>query len=161
MHRSCQGGHDEEPGVRNQGPGGGRARRGRIDVSDVSRCRLLLPPDSRLPAPRGGPMPEHGYPRFPTIHHETIVFASEDDLWITCSRGGQAIRLTAGVGEASYPRLSPDGGEVAFVGREEGPAEVYVVPVAGGTARRLTFQAAQRVSVVGWSADGRSVLYAS
>jgi tricorn protease len=106
-------------------------------------------------------MPEHGYPRFPTIHDDTIVFASEDDLWITSARGGQAVRLTAGVGEAGYPRLAPDGSEVAFVGREEGPAEVYVVPVAGGTARRLTFQAAQRVQVVGWTADGQSVIYAS
>src|SRR5215217_5544080 len=62
-------------------------------------------------------MPEHGYPRFPTIHDDTVVFASEDDLWIT--------------------------------------------PAAGGTARRLTFQAAQRVSVVGWTPDGQSVVYAS
>jgi len=106
-------------------------------------------------------MPEHGYPRFPTINGDTVVFASEDDLWITSATGGAATRLTAGVGEASHPRLSPDGTQVAFVGREEGPAEVYVVPIAGGTARRLTFQAAQRVSISGWSADGRAVLYGS
>src|SRR3954465_8957010 len=106
-------------------------------------------------------MPEHGYPRFPTIHNDTIVFASEDDLWVTSANGGVAARLTAGVGETSHPRLSPDGTLVAFVGREEGPAEVYVVPVEGGTARRLTFQAAQRVSVAGWSPDGRSFLCAS
>jgi tricorn protease len=105
-------------------------------------------------------MPEHGYPRFPTLHDDTVVFASEDDLWITTAQGGQAARLTAGVGEASYPRLSPNGSEVAFVGREEGPAEVYVLPVEGGAARRLTFQAAARVSVVGWSADGQSIVYA-
>ena len=36
-------------------------------------------------------MPEHGYPRFPTIHDDTIVFASEDDLWITSAGGGQAV----------------------------------------------------------------------
>src|SRR5919206_791257 len=35
------------------------------------------------------------------------------------------------------------------------------MPVQGGTARRLTFQAAQRMAVVAWSADGRSIIYAS
>ena len=106
-------------------------------------------------------MPERGYPRFPTIHQDTVVFASEDDLWIASANGGAAARLTAGVGEASHPRLSPDGTQVAFVGREEGPAEVYVLPVEGGAARRLTFQGAQRVTIAGWSKDGSGILYAS
>src|SRR5436190_15715976 len=103
-------------------------------------------------------MAEQGYPRFPALHDDTLVFVSEDDLWITSANGGQAARLTAGVGEASHPRLSPDGTLVAFVGREEGPAEVYVMPVEGGTARRLTFQAAQRVSIAAWSVDGHAIV---
>src|SRR5215469_10077783 len=104
-------------------------------------------------------MPSQGYVRYPTIYQDSIVFVSEDDLWLVCSEGGRAERLTAGVGEVSYPHFSPDGQQLAFVGREEGPSEVFVMPASGGSAQRLTFHSGL-CRVLGWSSDGTEVLYA-
>ncbi len=104
-------------------------------------------------------MPQ-GYIRFPHIHQDTIVFVSEDDLWLIESSGGRAERLTAGVNLISSPRFSPDGQLLAFVGCEEGPSEVYVMPALGGPAQRLTFQAAS-CHVLGWSPSSEEILYAS
>ena len=104
-------------------------------------------------------MPQ-GYVRFPSIYQDQIVFVSEDDLWSISTTGGRAERLTAGVGEVSYPQFSPDGKLLAFVGREEGPSEVYVMPSQGGIAQRLTFEGAS-CHVLGWSLKGDKILYSS
>jgi tricorn protease len=108
----------------------------------------------------GETMPSQGYVRFPSIFQDQIVFVSEDDLWLVSSDGGRAERLTAGVGAVSYPHFSPDGKQLAFVGREEGPSEVFVMPASGGSAQRLTFHSGL-CRVLGWSSDGAEILYAS
>jgi tricorn protease len=105
-------------------------------------------------------MSAQGYVRFPTIFQDQIVFVAEDDLWLVESSGGRAERLTAGVGEISHPRFSPDGKWLAFVGSEEGPSEVFVMPADGGPAQRLTYHSAT-CRVVGWTPDGSEILYAS
>jgi len=102
----------------------------------------------------------HGYYRHPTIQGDTIVFACEDDLWRAPAQGGRAERLTVGLAEAGRPRLSPDGQLLAFVGREEGPTEVYVMPAAGGEATRLTYQGAQ-CTVAAWTPSGDAIVYST
>jgi tricorn protease len=101
-------------------------------------------------------MGEQGYYRTPTIHADTVVFASEGDLWSVPATGGQATRLTANPGQASWPALSADGRLLAYTGRDEGQTEVYVMPAGGGEARRLTFLGGD-LRVAGWHPDGRVV----
>jgi tricorn protease len=105
-------------------------------------------------------MPSQGYIRFPHLYQDRIVFVAEDDLWLVSDEGGRAGRLTAGVGEVSTPRFSPDGNHLAFVGREEGPSEVYVMPANGEPAKRLTFDAGN-CSVLGWTPSGEEILFST
>jgi len=101
-----------------------------------------------------------GYYRFPTIHKDTIIFVSEDDLWRVSLKDAQARRLTSNLAEIRNPFLSPDGEWVAFTGREEGHSEVYLMPSTGGIAERLTYLGALTF-VLGWSRDGRDIIFAS
>ena len=54
-------------------------------------------------------MNDNAYLRHPTLHGDTVVFVSDDDLWRVGTGGGVALRLTAGLSEPSTPCLSPDG----------------------------------------------------
>jgi tricorn protease len=97
-----------------------------------------------------------GYYRFPTVNRDTIVFVSEDDLWSVPTRGGIARRLTSNLGEVTRPVLSQDGKWLAFVGREEGQADVYLMPALGGQAKRLTFHGGI-CWTVGWTKDDKII----
>ncbi|HLH47668.1 MAG TPA: S41 family peptidase [Acidimicrobiales bacterium] len=101
---------------------------------------------------------ETPYLRQPTIHGDRLAFVTDDDLWIGSVDGGDAWRLTADGALVRTPRLSPDGGLVAYASRAEGQWEAWVVPVDGGPARRLTWWGDATTSVLGWTADGRVVV---
>ncbi|MBS1226483.1 MAG: periplasmic component of the Tol biopolymer transport system like protein, partial [Candidatus Aminicenantes bacterium] len=96
----------------------------------------------------------------PSLSRTQIVFAYAGDLWLTGRDGGPAARLTTGVGIESDPAFSPDGSLVAFSGQYDGNTDVYVVAAAGGVPRRLTHHP-QPDAVVGWTPDGKRVLFSS
>lgn len=105
--------------------------------------------------------PAHAtYFRMPAIAGDTVVFVSEGDIWRAPAGGGQAVRLTTHPEAESFPFLSPDRQWLAFVGRYEGPAEVYVMPLTGGTPKRLTHDGGNSARVQGWTPDGK-ILYSS
>jgi len=98
--------------------------------------------------------------RFPSVSKTQIVFNYGGDLWIVSRDGGDAHRLTSGVGIETSPSFSPDGTMIAFTGEYDGNRDVYVVAASGGVPRRLTFHPAEE-RVVGWTPDGKNILFAS
>jgi len=109
--------------------------------------------------------------RYPTLSDQTVVFVAHDNLWAAARGGGAATRLTANPGRDLMPRFSPDGRWIAFSGEYQGNRDVYVIPAAGGEARRLTFtsdiveEAPLRWGpnnlVITWTPDSQSIIFLS
>jgi tricorn protease len=96
----------------------------------------------------------------PAVSKTQVAFAYAADLWIVGRDGGEATRLTTGIGIESYPVFSPDGSILAFTGQYDGNTDVYVIPANGGVPKRLTFHPGVD-EVVGWTPDGKSILFRS
>jgi len=98
--------------------------------------------------------------RHPTISQTQVVFSFAGDLWIVARDGGDARRLTSGIGVETDPFFSPDGQQVAFSGEYDGNQDVYVVPASGGVPKRLTYHPSAD-TVRGWTPDGRRIMFTS
>ncbi len=96
----------------------------------------------------------------PTVNRTHVVFSYAGDLWSVPREGGDARRLTTGVGIEADPKFSPDGQWVAFTGEYDGNVDVFVVAASGGVPKRLTYHPGGDAAV-GWTPDGRQVLFAS
>ena len=96
----------------------------------------------------------------PTLSKTHIAFAYAGDLWLVARDGGEARLLTSGSGTKSDPVFSPDGSLIAFTGDYDGNVDVYVMPSAGGVPRRLTHHPGVD-EVIGWTPDGKAVLFRS
>ena len=101
-------------------------------------------------------------PRFvfrPDVHGDQVVFNWDGDLWTGSLKGGDARRLTSAPGNESFARISPDGKWIAFTAQYESSGDVYVMPAAGGTPKRLTWHGFAQVQ--GWTPDGKVLFTAA
>jgi len=98
--------------------------------------------------------------QYPDVSETQITFVYGDDVWIASKSGGDAHRLSSPDGSEGYPRFSPDGNKIAYTANYHGNNDVYIIDVNGGIPRRLTFHG-MNDKVLGWTPDGKSVLFAS
>lgn len=96
----------------------------------------------------------------PAISKTHIAFVYAGDLWLVSRDGGEAERLTTGVGTETDPFFSADGAMIAFTGEYDGNVDAYVVPASGGVPKRLTYHPGAD-SVAGWTPDGKQILFRS
>jgi Tol biopolymer transport system component len=95
---------------------------------------------------------------------DRLTLQDPDALFLFSTDTGERKRLTdpprRGHGDRN-PRVSPDGRTIAFVRRSENQVvcDVYLVPAAGGEARRLT-SVEWNIFDLDWTADGQAIVLA-
>ncbi len=130
-----------------------------IEVRDLMRLRMVSDPQISPDASRVA------------FVHTTIDFDEDEyvhDIYIVDVKTGRMGQFTSGRGKDKHPRWSPDGRKLLFTSTppsEEGEekkkkAQLYVIPLDGGEARRLT-DIEGGVESPRWSPDGRRILFIS
>jgi tricorn protease len=89
-----------------------------------------------------------------------IAFVHGGDIWVVPARGGEARLLVAHAANESRPVYSPDGTRLAFMSNRAGSPDIWILMLADGSLRRLTFNDATE-QLDGWSRDGRWIYYSS
>ena len=107
--------------------------------------------------------PGRGYLSHPAIQGDRLVFVADRDLWTTKLSGSapyEAARLTSGAGGESWPVISSDGKTLAFAADYDGNPEIYVMPITGGSPKRLTFHDSSEQPLA-FTPDNQSVIFRS
>jgi Tol biopolymer transport system component len=92
-----------------------------------------------------------------------MVYASTQhkvtsDIYIKSIDGRVVTQLTSDPANDVMPKISPDGGRVAFASNRSGNWDIYVMPITGGRAIQLT-NTAQDDLHPSWSPDGNRIAF--
>lgn len=87
-----------------------------------------------------------------------LVFELLGDLYRLPAGGGEAERLTSGLGYDSQPAVSPDGTMIAFISDRDGDDNLWVADADGSNPRRISDLSRHRVVSPTWSPDGAFIL---
>jgi Tol biopolymer transport system component/C-terminal processing protease CtpA/Prc len=96
----------------------------------------------------------------PSPDHREIAFVSGGDIWTVPYGGGEARLLVSHPATESRPQYSPDGTQLAFVSNRTGNGDVYVLTLATGDTRRVTWDDVND-QLDGWSRDGKWLYFSS
>lgn len=96
-------------------------------------------------------------------HQRTSKVFDQNDISVVRLSGGGPRTLVATTAEESEPAYSRDGRSIAYVTTDDPPTWAFtgwvrVVPEAGGTPRSLAKTFDEQPGILGWSADGRSLI---
>lgn len=89
-----------------------------------------------------------------------IAFVSGGDIWTVPATGGVAALLVSHAANEARPLYSPDGRQLAFISSRTGNGDLYVLTLATGELKRLTFDDSLD-QLDGWSRDGRWIYFSS
>src|SRR6185436_272638 len=89
-----------------------------------------------------------------------IAFVSGGDIWTVPAAGGIASLLVTDPATEGRPLYSPDGRELAFTSNRGGATNVYVLTLATGQLRRLTYGDFNE-QLDAWSRDGKWLYFSS
>ncbi|MEO8337134.1 MAG: peptidase S41, partial [bacterium] len=115
--------------------------------------------NARSAPPFATPTPSMAEPSLSPDHRE-IAFASGGDIWTVPFAGGEARLLVSHPATESKPVYSPDGTRLAFVSNRTGNGDVYVLTLASGEVRRVTFDDVND-ALDSWSRDGKWIYFSS
>lgn len=98
----------------------------------------------------------------PAISHDgsEIAFVSGGDVWTVPASGGDARLLVSHPATEYRPLFSPDSRRIAFTSARTGNGDVYLLTLATGELRRLTYDDGFE-QLDSWSRDGRWLYFSS
>ena len=111
-----------------------------------------------VPSARAERRPHAGMMRYPDVSATQIVFCYRGNLWLVPRDGGLATPLATPPASVVFPRFSPDGKTVAFIGNYDGNRDIYTIPVDGGVPMRVTHYPGSEF-LCGWTPDGQRLLF--
>jgi dipeptidyl aminopeptidase/acylaminoacyl peptidase len=83
-----------------------------------------------------------------------------NQIWVCNSDGTGHLQLTKGDKNNSNPKWSPDNQHIAFVSAREGKTNLYIMPISGGEAEKIT-DAKGGVGDFAWADDGHKIAFLS
>jgi tricorn protease len=130
-----------------------------LGASLIAVCGLAATVFGQVEGAGGGIRPDATMLQFPDVHGDRVVFCYANDLWIGSVKGGTAVKLASPPGAETFPRFSPDGKTIAFVGNYDGGRDIYTIPSDGaGIAQRVTHHPGAE-TLCDWTPDGKRLIF--